>query len=387
MTRGRRAAKKTLEEKSNDDSSNSISVPTKNSFSPLNNNVNVDEQDRYNTNNTNSNIKIKVPPVFVSKDSIKFSDLQNVIVAITKEFKIKDIKDFFKVDIETINSFRTVIKSLDNREVQYHTYRLPIDKTLDVVLKHIPTSIEDQEIVDELELLGYKVFKIMRIRNKDKSPIPVVSIYLYKNHDKNKDIFDLTRLFNCVVAVEPKRKIYDIPQCYNCQRYGHTKNYCKLKIRCMKCAGNHPSKDCNQSNEVVKCINCGESHQSNFKGCEHYTNLRKMRFSNNNINQKISQVAAPQPPPPLYDLDTFPDRLSAVSNSTFASIEHSYAKKVSENKNENEIPKDSGKSNNFLPNNIIDSIFEAIKPIIASVIEKLKPMIQDIILQLFNGSK
>lgn len=232
--------------------------------------------------------------------------------------------------------------------------------------------------------MGFKVFKIMRITNKEKAPIPVVSVYLYKNHEHNKEIFNLSRLFNCVISVEAKKKSYDIPQCYNCQRYGHTKNYCKQMYRCMKCAGNHQTKLCNQSNE--KCVNCGENHTSNFKGCQYYSNLKKMRFVNVETSNKPSVPAAEIPE--IHDEESFPalsTRMSEMSNTSFADVnELTYAKKA---KDQHKKKEDLPNSKNIEYNDIINTIYEAIKPIIASVIEKLKPMIQDIIIQLFNGSK
>jgi hypothetical protein len=42
-----------------------------------------------------------------------------------------------------------------------------------------------------------------------------------------------------------------IAQCANCQRYGHTKNYCHLKLRCMKCTRDHLTNQCHQKKDLV----------------------------------------------------------------------------------------------------------------------------------------
>lgn len=253
--------------------------------------------------------------------------------------------------------------------------------------------------------MGYKVHKLKRMENKEKSPIPIVSLYLYKNHGTNKDIFNLNKFFNCVVSVEPKRKNYTIPQCYNCQRYGHTRNYCKQKTRCMKCAGNHSSPNCNQI-DILVCANCGENHTSAFKSCKYYEEIKRMRYHDRNLNSeetiKATAAAATPPPPPLTN-GSFPslsqrqnvDEVS-IHSSSISIHEHSYAKSVwspkesininKANENEKDYTKENS-SNEFTTNTIVESIYEAIKPIIASVIEKLKPMFKDIIMQFFNGSK
>lgn len=393
--RTRNGAKK---DQISDQSQTIFNVPTRNTYDVLNNNQSVDEQ---NVESDKSK-KIKIPPVFISKESVKFSDLVKDIKNLTKDFMIKDIKEFFKLDLMNIDDYRNVIKLLNNKMIQYHSYRLPTEKTLDVVLKHIPTSITDEEICEELTNMGFKIYKLKRIENKEKSPIPVVSMYLFKNHDANKDIFNLNRLFNCVVSVESKRQTHTIPQCFNCQRYGHTRNYCKQIARCMKCAGNHSSSNCNQSDNLV-CANCGENHTSAFKGCKYYEEIKKMRYHDrlpkgNNPGSAISET-----PPPLSN-EFFPtlsqrqtvDQVS-IHSSSFSIHEHSYAKIVKNSKGsvninqandkEKDYTKDSSNGNEYMSNNIVDSIYEAIKPIIASVIEKLKPMLQDIIMQFFNGSK
>ncbi|KAI5719422.1 hypothetical protein M8J76_009912 [Diaphorina citri] len=137
----------------------------------------------------------------------------------------------------------------------------------------------------------------MRVWDREKKPIPVVSVYLDRKHDKNKEIFDLSRFMNCVVSVEPKKKSHHIPQCTKCQRYGHTKNYCKLSPRCLFCSLPHPSSECEKKKEdtIKVCANCGENHTANFKGCAYYSELRKKRFRS--THQALSRNANPAPAP------------------------------------------------------------------------------------------
>lgn len=71
-------------------------------------------------------------------------------------------------------------------------------------------------------------------------------------------------------------------RCYKCQRFGHTAKVCKGSTRCARCAGNHEIKECrvppfsgNNSNEGHKCINCGNSHSSAFRGCPVFITAQK----------------------------------------------------------------------------------------------------------------
>lgn len=231
---------------------NSTRVPTANRFSPLN-------QDQPQDAELSEEIpRVKIPPIFVTKSG-NVSDLIKALKAISPEFSFKDSKDFLNINCDTIDCYRDFCKLFDSRKLEYHSFRLPQDRTIDVVIKHMPTAFDDNEIAEELSALGYQDFKIMRVWDKEKKPIPVVAVYLNQKHTKNKDIYSLDRLLNCVVSVEPKKKSRHIPQCSNCQRYGHTKNYCKLAPRCMFCSASHLSANCDkmQDENVVKvCVQC-----------------------------------------------------------------------------------------------------------------------------------
>ena len=70
------------------------------------------------------------------------------------------------------------------------------------------------------------------------------------------------------IDVEVKPYIPRPLQCYNCQKYGHSKFKCKYKnmySRCVVCGtefnGSH------ECSKIVKCSNCGEDHKSNSKDC------------------------------------------------------------------------------------------------------------------------
>jgi hypothetical protein len=57
----------------------------------------------------------------------------------------------------------------------------------------------------------------------------------------NKDILNVeyTIMQNKIRTAQTQKRCRDVVQCANSQRYGHTKNYCHLKQRCVKCAGDH----------------------------------------------------------------------------------------------------------------------------------------------------
>lgn len=63
----------------------------------------------------------------------------------------------------------------------------------------------------------------------------------------NKDIFNIKSILNTLVKVEEPHKRRDIPQCLNCQSYGHTRAYCSYPLRCVKCVEDHPTSLCKKT--------------------------------------------------------------------------------------------------------------------------------------------
>ena len=80
------------------------------------------------------------------------------------------------------------------------------------------------------------------------------------------------------VEVTLYRKTGLLPQCKNCQSWGHTKSYCHKESRCVKCAGKHTTESCSKPKEVPpKCYNCGENHPASYRGCVVAKELQALR--------------------------------------------------------------------------------------------------------------
>jgi len=70
----------------------------------------------------------------------------------------------------------------------------------------------------------------------------------------------------------------DLPQCYNCQRYGHTAKTCRSDDPiCKHCAGKHDSRNCDS--ELMKCANCkSKNHKASSANCPAKTKaMRNLR--------------------------------------------------------------------------------------------------------------
>ncbi|KAL4084515.1 hypothetical protein QTP88_027930 [Uroleucon formosanum] len=255
---------------------------SKNRFSPLL--TLQDTGDIYNTTENDSTqqpqVRPKIPPIYVYNIS-DYANFHTSLANITLDnFSIVNTKSALKINLNSIDDYRTATKLFDETEIEYHTYQLPENKQLSVVIRNLPVNISEACIYNELQELKFEVVSVTRLQNQFKSPIPIVAVLLSKS---SNEIFSLNRLLHCVIIVEPRKPSKDIPQCTNCQRFSHTKKFCHLPSRCVKCAGDHHYSQCQKPLEAPpKCVNCESNRPANYRGCTFYKEILKHKNKNKN---------------------------------------------------------------------------------------------------------
>ncbi|KAL4113389.1 hypothetical protein QTP88_017021 [Uroleucon formosanum] len=280
----------TSKKKKNKRPSNVVLTPpytSKNRFAPL-----LTLQVNDNTDGTADEIstqelqvRTKIPPIYV----YNISDYENFHTSLANitfdEFSITNTKSALKLNMYSIDDYRTATKLFDDSGIEYHTYQFPENKQLSVIIRNLPVNISEACIYKELVELKFEVASVTRLQNKFKTPIPIVAVLLSKS---STEIYSLNRLLHCVVAVEPRQPSKGIPQCTNCQRFSHTKKFCHLPPRCVKCAGDHHYSSCPKEIETPpKCVNCLSDHPASYRGCTFYKEISK---KNNNNKKDASHL-------------------------------------------------------------------------------------------------
>src|SRR6266550_3925021 len=166
----------------------------------------------------------------------------------------------------------------DLGKIEYHCYKLKQDRNYCFIIRGLHPTTNLQRIKDALFQQGYRVCHIVNLRKRIKSADGTYSYRQLPLHrvemtstEHNKEVLDIKELLYTKVTMEAPRKTRDIPQCVRCQQLGHTKNYCAIAQRCVKCAGNHWTKDCKKPIDVKPtCANCGGEHPANYNGCPVY---------------------------------------------------------------------------------------------------------------------
>lgn len=192
--------------------------------------------------------------------------------------------------------------------------RLKNERPRKILIKGIPIDIPLDEIKSELLKLNFEIHRISQLKNfKTKTPLPIFLLDVFRN-ENFKNIFDLTSLLGFLIRVETYR-FKGSKQCYNCQRFNHSSEICKLSPVCVKCSGSHRPSECKIENRSqIKCANCQGNHTANFGGCpKNPKNLNKnsnnkpntirnssQYLTTNQVKENLSFAAATagNPPPP-----------------------------------------------------------------------------------------
>lgn len=256
----------------------------------------------------------------VKKEIDKVSDVKSDIHYRICTLKLdKSVKESIKVYTNTNEDFLAVKKYLDLNNAAYNTHPLYDDKKVKICmygLNEMPIDQIKSEIT-ELSKIEPSEIKMIRPREANRGDSRVYILY-YKKSDKIKcqQLRDaVIGLFNVRVRFEYYSPRKSGPtQCTNCMDYSHGSECCRRTARCIRCGGDHLSKNCthlpkNITNpdekakipkNLVKCCNCGGPHTANYSKCTYRLK----------VIQKQQYFKPPSPPAPQFKLDEWP-RLDA----------------------------------------------------------------------------
>jgi len=195
------------------------------------------------------------PPIFVSEvcnyaKFSKFLEENDVNQCARKETSSNElvlvtnnVTDYRKLQKVLTEESKTHSHRADFGEIGFHTYQLKSDHAFIVYIRHLPRTMNPQEISEELTEKGYVVRRVTNVPRKvdgQLQPLPLFKVELEPN-PSNESIYELHALLQVRIKVEAFKPRRLVPQCSNCQFIGHTKTYCSRPARCVKCAGSHPS--------------------------------------------------------------------------------------------------------------------------------------------------
>ena len=239
----------------------------------------------------NETVKIpRPPPIFVAGVQ-KMAPLMVFLEDKLKEnYELKILNsEEIKIQAKTPEGYRIIVDVLKEKGQEFHTYKLKSERDFRVVLRGLHPSTDIEIIKAEIEARGHKVTNIHNIKQRlTKRPLPLFYVDIQQNNN-NKEIYGIQKLFHTIIKFEAPNQKRELPQCTSCQRYGHTSKFCNRRPRCVKCAEEHHTKDCQRKNRdnAVKCVLCSGNHPANYRGCVHYKALQDKAFPG--LRQKSSK--------------------------------------------------------------------------------------------------
>lgn len=241
----------------------------------------------------------KRPPPINVVDFSDYNELYKLIYEVTKEAKITAMNNgIFKINPQTDTAYKLITERLRSNERKWYTYEDKHNRPLKVMARGLHHTCNPSEVVEELKTKGFKITEAINIMKHDRDPdnnkktlkpLPLFML-VFESTEETSKVFEIKNILGLIVKIEAiRKKSTVIPQCKNCQSFGHTKGYCQKEPRCVKCAGKHMTANCAKANDrPPKCVNCGGEHPASYRGCEVAVALQKRRNlvirENKNIN-------------------------------------------------------------------------------------------------------
>lgn len=225
------------------------------------------------------NKEIVPPPIVISgvtDYTSLYSDLKKVA---KKTFTVKLLRNgTYKINTVDGLDYRSITENLNKENCSWFTYEDKQTRPIRVLAKNLHHSCDPKLIVEDLISQGLKAIEAMpKLKWQTKEPLDMFYLLFDPIEDINK-IYAIKTILASIVKIESISNSKKIPQCKNCQTYGHTKNYCAKEARCVKCTGKHPTESCKKpENQPPKCVNCGELHPASYRGCVVAKELQRIR--------------------------------------------------------------------------------------------------------------
>lgn len=217
--------------------------------------------------------KEKIPPIIFDSPKEWLLHSKALTGLMTGQLKAVSTPLSMRILPDNEEDYRVIQSYLQSKGVAFHTYQLPKDKEVKVVIRGVPFHIPLDDVSEELKTSGHDVVKVARLTTRDGKETPTLLICLKRGPEVRK-IYDLTNLFYCRVEVTHYVTRRGLPQCHRCQRFGHSSRYCTRQHRCVKCGADHDTAVCEKTKEEQPtCPNCKGQHPANYRGCPYYKQL------------------------------------------------------------------------------------------------------------------
>ena len=209
-----------------------------------------DEEELIPPPTTSSEGKQRIPPIIIySLLDNHSATLNRVNEKLSTPIAVKTKADRLLLYTKSSADYKTLLSEIQTAKIAYHTYPLPEAVQPRLVLKGIPCNVPVDDIRSDLEAQNIHVTRITQLTKTDKTTHSIITKYpifvlTFPPGSDLRKILQLHKLCHCIVKWEKFRNSRQINQCFNCQAFGHSSNFCGKPPRCVKCDQPHATKDC-----------------------------------------------------------------------------------------------------------------------------------------------
>lgn len=266
----------------------------------------------------------KPPPIKVETSDVKAITNLAQVSSGEGKFTIKPLNQkVIKVNCEEEQGYRNLVSSLKQNNVSYYTYENKQTRPIRVVAKGLHSQWDEKEILDDLGAKGFKVTDVSKkLSARDKTPLNMFTLSFAPEEDIDS-IYKIDKILYNVVQICPLKGNKLVPQCKNCQEFGHTRNHCNKKPRCVKCGKGHLTTQCPKERTVrPTCANCKKDHPANYRGCVIAKEAQLMRNQQRKATMQAKQPARKnlnpvlKPSQPVQANKSFADIVSAHAHTS-----------------------------------------------------------------------
>lgn len=120
----------------------------------------------------------RIPPIFVH-DAVNYQQLITDIKSkITGEFVTGIRGSQIKISLSKIEDHRNLTSYFDNeKNVKYHTYHDPESANISIIIRNLPISLTNDELLKELVNMKYPVTSVTRLLNREKNLFQFVQLF------------------------------------------------------------------------------------------------------------------------------------------------------------------------------------------------------------------
>ena len=138
-------------------------------------------------------------------------------------------------------------------------------------------DLDVDEIKQRLNEFGQEVKEVYRVMvTKNNEKVPTKTLIITFLSPKIPDY-----LYVGFVRVKVRMYVPNPRRCYQCQRFGHTKNFCEHESVCDRCG--QPEHESSACTNPLHCVNCEGEHPASSRDCPQWKlrkGILKYKFEN-----------------------------------------------------------------------------------------------------------